>query len=102
MVDPAAWLAAVESDDPFAIARLLHPGDVHVLVQDPHGCGYQAVLRMPRSEKSAAAELLDGATIILSRKAKAGADTAAEKTSPPRRDLSAPADAATEGDVKRP
>jgi hypothetical protein len=72
MLDPAAYAAAADSDDPFALPRLLHPEAALVRVVD-EGNGWELVLAIPRP--SAAATAYDGGTITINRKAKAGAET---------------------------
>jgi len=85
MLDPA--------DDPFALARLEHPGCKFVLVRDPDGLGLEFVLSI--APTSQAFELLpDTQTVTINRKAKAGAAMPAHL--PRDSAAAAPADASTE------
>jgi hypothetical protein len=90
MLDPAAYAAAAESEDPFALARLLHPEAALARVVD-ESSGWELVLAIPRP--SAAATAYDGDTITINRKAKAGAETAPPSSSIGAVTSPAPADA---------
>jgi hypothetical protein len=91
MADAAALIAAAESADPFALARLERPDDALVRFVD-EGLGYEWICAIPRASENA---ILDGNTFIVGPR-KVGAGTPAESSSSSPRGAPAPADSVHE------